>query len=53
MSLCLGLSPFGHDTAYAVGNDKGEILVHCELERDIRIKQASANPLYMLYAILS
>lgn len=43
--LVLGLSPFGHDCSYAVGDFQGNVLVHSELERDIRVKQAGASSL--------
>ena len=47
----LGLTPFGHDTSFAIASYKGEILYHFELERDVRIKQASSNSLF--YALLA
>lgn len=45
MDLVLGLSVESHDTSYAVGDLTGNVYVHAELERDIRIKQAGDCPL--------
>lgn len=43
--LVLGLSTSGHDAAYAIVDDLGLVVVHCEYERDIRVKEAAYDPL--------
>lgn len=48
--LILGLSTGFHDCAYAVAPYGSRVQLHCELERDIRIKEAYGNPL--LYFLL-
>ena len=47
--IVLGLTTGGHDTSYALLALDGTLLVHCEWERDIRIKEAVSDPfLYFL-----
>ena len=41
----LGLSGLLHDCAFAVVSSEGEILVHSELERDLRLKEIPGNSL--------
>ncbi len=43
--LILGLATGSHDCAYAVLTTDGNIIMHVELERDIREKEASGDPL--------
>ncbi len=48
--LILGLSVSGHDCSYALSDYQGNILLHCELEREIRIKEVGGSSL--LYSLL-
>ena len=45
MGFFLGLSGNLHDCAYCITDENGNILVHSELERDIRIKEVPGNSL--------
>tara|TARA_Y100001933_G_scaffold215981_1_gene222900 strand:+ start:367 stop:2217 length:1851 start_codon:yes stop_codon:yes gene_type:complete len=44
-NLILGLSGYYHDCSYCLVNEEGQILIHCELERDARIKEIPGNPI--------
>lgn len=43
--MWLGLTGVLHDCAFAVVNDGWEVELHCELERDIRVKETPGNAL--------
>ena len=45
MDYYLGLSGNLHDCAYSITNESGNILIHSELERDVRIKEVPGNSL--------
>ncbi len=44
-NLILALSPTSHDCSYCLVDENGNVVIHCELERDIRIKQVKSSPL--------
>lgn len=43
--MILGLSGYYHDCSFCLVDQRGEVVIHCELERDARIKEIPGNPI--------
>lgn len=43
--MILGLSGYYHDCSFCLVDQRGEVVIHCELERDARVKEIPGNPI--------